>query len=441
MQGRKLSFSLLTTSLFCVSSLLVFSFEVNAESINSVVGQAVKNNPNVKEAIARYEQRSADIDVARSDYLPQLNVRGTVGKQRITYNSANRQNGTENSQEIGIVLSQLLFDGFNTWNNIDRVKAETLAERYNTLSVAENTALEAASAYLSVLQRQEELSLAQQNIRVHEKIVQDITRKASSGVGSSADVSQANARLASARASVISADANLQEAKSQYLRVIGMAPEQLQWPAESYQSMPTDLASAFKTAQSNHSVLKMANADIQAAEYQYQQAASGFYPRLSLEASQNWNDNQEEQFGRYDEQLVALRVDMNLFAGGRDMAKRESAGKAINQATAVRDRSYLQLQDAVTQAWTAWQTNQSQRAELETAAKASEETVLAYRKQFAIGMRTLIDVLNAEQELFAARRSLIENRKSLHEAYYRLQNTLGGLLTVTQVAAPLPENG
>ncbi|MGL4546209.1 MAG: TolC family protein, partial [Plesiomonas sp.] len=89
----------------------------------------------------------------------------------------------------------------------------------------------------------------------------------------------------------------------------------------------------------------------------------------------------------------------------------------------------------------AWQTNQSQRAELETAAKASEETVLAYRKQFAIGMRTLIDVLNAEQELFAARRSLIENRKSLHEAYYRLQNTLGGLLTVTQVAAPLPENG
>ena len=194
MQGRKLSFGLLTTSLFCVSSLLVFSFEVNAESINSVVGQAVKNNPNVKEAIARYEQKSADIDVARSDYLPQLNVRGTVGKQRITYNSANRQNGTENSQEIGIVLSQLLFDGFNTWNNIDRVKAETLAERYNTLSVAENTALEAASAYLSVLQRQEELSLAQQNIRVHEKIVQDITRKASSGVGSSADVSQANAR-------------------------------------------------------------------------------------------------------------------------------------------------------------------------------------------------------------------------------------------------------
>ncbi|MGL5161887.1 MAG: TolC family protein, partial [Plesiomonas shigelloides] len=216
---------------------------------------------------------------------------------------------------------------------------------------------------------------------------------------------------------------------------------QLQWPAESYPSMPTDLASAFKTAQSHHSVLKMANADIQAAEYQYQQAASGFYPRLSLEASQNWNDNQEEQFGRYDEQLVALRVDMNLFAGGRDMAKRESAGKAINQATAIRDRSYLQLQDAVTQAWTAWQTNQSQRAELETAAKASEETVLAYRKQFAIGMRTLIDVLNAEQELFAARRSLIENRQSLHEAYYRLQNTLGGLLTVTQVAAPLPENG
>lgn len=441
MQGRKLSFGLLTTSLFCVSSLLVSSFEVNAESINSVIGQAVKNNPNVKEAIARYEQRSAEIDVARSDYLPQLNVRGTVGKQRITYNSASRQNGTENSQEIGIVLSQLLFDGFNTWNNIDRVKAETLAERYNTLSVAENTALEAASAYLSVLQRQEELSLAQQNIRVHEKIVQDITRKASSGVGSSADVSQANARLASARASVISADANLQEAKSQYLRVIGMAPEQLQWPAESYQSTPTDLASAFKTAQSHHSVLKMANADILAAEYQYQQAASGFYPRLSLEASQNWNDNQVEQFGRYDEQLVALRVDMNLFAGGRDMAKRESAGKAINQATAIRDRSYLQLQDAVTQAWTAWQTNQSQRAELETAAKASEETVLAYRKQFAIGMRTLIDVLNAEQELFAVRRSLIENRKSLHEAYYRLQNTMGGLLTVTQVAAPLPENG
>ncbi|MGL5161408.1 MAG: TolC family protein, partial [Plesiomonas shigelloides] len=116
MQGRKLSFGLLTTSLFCVSSLLVSSFEVKAESINSVIGQAVKNNPNVKEAIARYEQRSAEIDVARSDYLPQLNVRGTVGKQRITYNSANRQNGTENSQEIGIVLSQLLFDGFNTWN-------------------------------------------------------------------------------------------------------------------------------------------------------------------------------------------------------------------------------------------------------------------------------------------------------------------------------------
>lgn len=441
MQGRTFSFTLLTINILSATSLWAGSFMVSAEPINTVIGQAVANNPNVKEAIARYEQRNADIDVARADYLPQLNVRGTVGKQKITYDSANRQNGTENSQQIGVVLSQLLFDGFNTWNNIDRVKAETLAERYNTLSVAENTALEAASAYLSVLQRQEELTLAQRNIQVHEKIVQDITRKASSGVGSSADVSQANARLASARVSVISAQSNLQEATSQYLRVVGITPEQLQWPADSYPAMPADLATAFKTAQSRHSVLKMANADIQAAEYQYQQAASGYYPRLSLEASQNWNDNQEEQYGRYDEQLVALRVDMNLFAGGRDMAKRESAGKAINQATAIRDRSYLQLQDAVTQAWTAWKTSQSQRAELETAAKASEETVLAYRKQFAIGMRTLIDVLNAEQELFSARRSLIENRKALHEAYYRLQNTLGGLLTVTKVAAPLPENG
>ncbi|MGL4269343.1 MAG: TolC family outer membrane protein, partial [Plesiomonas sp.] len=424
MQGRTFSFTLLTINILSATSLWAGSFMVSAEPINTVIGQAVANNPNVKEAIARYEQRNADIDVARADYLPQLNVRGTVGKQKITYDSANRQNGTENSQQIGVVLSQLLFDGFNTWNNIDRVKAETLAERYNTLSVAENTALEAASAYLSVLQRQEELTLAQRNIQVHEKIVQDITRKASSGVGSSADVSQANARLASARVSVISAQSNLHEATSQYLRVVGITPEQLQWPADSYPAMPADLATAFKTAQSRHSVLKMANADIQAAEYQYQQAASGYYPRLSLEASQNWNDNQEEQYGRYDEQLVALRVDMNLFAGGRDMAKRESAGKAINQATAIRDRSYLQLQDAVTQAWTAWQTSQSQRAELETAAKASEETVLAYRKQFAIGMRTLIDVLNAEQELFSARRSLIENRKALHEAYYRLQNTL-----------------
>jgi len=218
----------------------------------------------------------------------------------------------------------MLFDGFDTSSNVDRTTSESKAQRLALLAMAEDTSLRAVEVYLGVLKQQEIFDLAQNNLATHEQILNDITKRTTSGVGSTADLSQIQGRVAQAYANVAAAQNNLDDARAQFLRVVNSTPESLVEPVADAKMVPTSLDEALKKATKDNPTLLSSLQDIEAAKYQHEGAKANNYPKVSIEAGQTWYDDADGIEGNRDEMSAMLRVRYNLFNGGSDSARMDS---------------------------------------------------------------------------------------------------------------------
>ena len=183
------------------------------------------------------------------------------------------------------------------------------------LATKENTALRVTEVYLNMLRQQEIFELSKDNLATHEQILSDISKRTTSGVGSSADLSQIQGRVARAYSNMAAAQNNLDDARAEYLRVVNNEPSDLVEPPAGSVVLPASLDEALKQATANNPVLLSALEDINAAQYQHEGAKANYYPKVSLEAGQNWYEDAGGDKGYSDNLSAMLRVRYNLFNG------------------------------------------------------------------------------------------------------------------------------
>lgn len=425
-----------TLTLNGVALAILFSTAAaQAASLDETISTSLMTHPDVKQAYDNYVTRSHLVDEAKAGFLPKVDAVAGVGHEKISTDGS--ASTSLSRQEMGISLSQMLFDGFSTSSNVHRTKAEAEAQRFALIAQANNTALRVAEVYLNVMRYQEILRLSQENLATHKVILDDIEKRTTSGVGSSADYLQIKGRVARAEANLASAENNLLDAETEFARVTNAAPADLVLPVPDESKMPMTLAEAKDLAHKVHPTLKSADKDVEATQFQYEASKSNFYPQVSLEGSQYYYDGADGFDGKTDTGQIMLRVRYNLFNGGGDVAQKRATASQIAEAKDVKVNALRQLDESVGLAWNAREILMKQRDFMQEHVKSSFETVQAYRKQFLLGTRSLLDVLNTENELFEARQNAVNNDYDGVYATYRILNATGHLLDSVSFKAPM----
>ncbi|MDH4582073.1 channel protein TolC [Pseudomonas sp. BN415] len=428
------------TPLWSSVLLAMAATQIQAMTLTDAIQSTLDKHP---ELLASAQDRlvaDEEAKVAKGGYLPTVDLITGVGREQSDSPSTralgDHNKETLNFRDAELRLRQMLFDGFNTPNEVDRTKAVVNSRAYFTLGTAESLALRTVEVYLDVLKRREMVALAKNNLMAHERIHDQIGLRSERGVGSTADFDQAEARLALAKNNLYTEEVNLADAEASFYSAVGMPADELVTPATIKGEMPADLMAARQGVMETNPLLKSAQSDVQAAESQYESAKSPFYPRLDAELATTADDNVQGDEGHYNTWRAGVVMNYNLFNGMRDKARLQAAAHQINQSMDIRNNALRVLNENLALAWNAMENARKQTPEARAYADYTARVREAYQQQFGLGQRTLLDLLDSENELFTANRRYVEVRYTEEFSMYRVISAMGDLLRRQKVVVP-----
>jgi len=408
-----------------------------AETLKEVVTFAVETHPQVLSAARKKDAADSAIDAARGGYFPKIDYLYGSGREHsknVTTLATTPDWVKLNRKQEGMILNQMLFDGMGVSGEVDRRKAISDSSAHRVYSAAEDTALQTIDAYLDVLKNVELVNFARENLAAHNRTFDQVKLRADKGVGRRADLEQIDARLALAISNQAAAESTLRDAEIAYLKVVGKMPISLTRPEAP--PIPPSADEAVRVAVMNHPILRSALSDVDAAQAQREIARSFYFPRIELEASYSDNKNVDGIVGPNRDRLVMLWLKWNVFRGGFDYYRDLETAKQINEAQEIARNTNRQVEAAVRLAYNAYATARDRLPSLDRYVKASDSTRDAYSKQFAIGQRTLLDLLDSENEFFTSRSTYVTALFIELSARFRVLNAMGNLMTAMDIKPP-----
>lgn len=428
------------TPLWSAMLLATVCSQAQAMNLSEAIQNTLDNHPEIHAGANSRLASDEDVKFAKGGYLPSVDLLVGYGRQN-TDSPSTRALGDHNTETLNyrnaeLRLRQMLFDGFNTPNEVERTQAVVNSRAYRLLGTSESLALRTVEVYLDLLMRREMVALARNNLQAHQRINDQIGMRSRQGVGSTADLDQSEARLALAQNNLYTEEVNLADAEANFFSAVGRLPDQLETPASIKSNMPADLMAARQTVMDNNPFLKSAQADVNAAEKQYEVAKSPFYPRFDLELATSADDNVQGDEGHYNTWRAAVVMNYNLFNGMRDKARLQSAAHQINESMDIRNNALRVLNENLSLAWNAMENARLQTPKARDYADYTSRVREAYQQQFSLGQRTLLDLLDSENELFTANRRYTEVRYGEEFSMYRVVAAMGDLLRQQQVVVP-----
>lgn len=409
----------------------VHANEQSAMPLTYVSSKAIENNPEVQEAWHAFKSSIYGVDAARSGYLPSVDVSASAGYERRNYGVEEEYN--RNTAELSV--TQMLYDGFRTSNTVDRFKRIQLIRYFELISQTEQTTLEASIALLDVQKFKELVQLAEANLQEHESVYQQIEQSVGAGVARAADLEQISGRLSLAQSNVLTEYSNLHDVSARYLRVVGELPmNDIKQADLDEKNIPISVNQALDVAYKNSPSFyaSLYNIEAQKANAKAQKAA--FHPNVDLSARYGSQDRDElGQNETRTEARVGIDISYNLYNGGLDNANLEQAYQDINIAKYQRDQSCIDIRQSLQIAYYNVTILEQKLPALDQHRESSTKVKIAYKDQFDIGQRTLLDVLDAENESFQSTRSYIVALYDRQSAILTMLKEMGKLLPALNV--------
>ncbi len=419
--------------------LAVASAPANATSVLEAIEIALATNPDIGVVASNREAVDQELRQARGLYLPQIDVTGDIGVGLIddsTTRDAGDGTRTQEQGQVTLTIEQRLFDGFEAKATVEREQARVHSAANRVRENSEVLALDVIGSFMEVLRTHELVRLAERNLEVHLGILGSIEARLSGGGGSRADVSQTQTRVSRARATLTANYNLLRDAEAEFTRVVGQFPHDLEAPEVPEDAIPADLDAAVDLAIRNNLTTKIFEADVRTAQSEIELAEVPFWPSVSIQGTSDYNDGQSGT-DRYEyNNTLLLRLDWNLFRGGIDRADRQEALARLNESKNRRLRAQLDSEREMRRSWFALEASRQSVIDLESAVGFALETRDAYVQQFEVAQRTLLDVLDAENELFVSASELVTAQTNEVLANYRILSVGGELLTTLAITPP-----
>ena len=411
---------------------------VCAIDLADAVSTALQTNPDVGIVVEDQRAISEELNQAYSGYYPVIDMSVSQG-QEWTNNTTTRANASDPGKsdtvrlpafQSSLSISQTLFDGYETFYEIERQKARTISASRRVRETSEFIALDAIEAYLESLRQRELVLLAEENIAVHEQTLELVKVKAEGGAATVADIQQTESRLAAAQATLTEAQSRLKDADATYIRIIGESPSSLERPLPPLWALPRSVESAIDIALQNNPTIAVNRADVAASRAEYNGSKAAFLPSVAFEVTGTADRNLEGTRGGDYEAKALMTVNYNLFNGFQDHHTRKELSARIGETRQRLNRAIRLTEEEMRLAWNA-RTSALERVGAQTReAEANDQVRQTYREQFDLGGRNLLELLDAENELFITRGNLISSEFAELFAAYRILAT-GGILVAT----------
>jgi adhesin transport system outer membrane protein len=328
-----------------------------------------------------------------------------------------------------LVVSQTIWDGMDTWNRYKIGKSRLESAQSRLFDNAEGLGLDATLAHIEIFRQRRIVALAELNVKNHKAILASQHERYRSGASTMADVTQTQSRLARTEASLAESRAALEVALANYKRLTGREPGQVETPAVPATAYPS-LEAALAASQTTNLKVKALKSDIGTADAQADLDKAPFHPTIFLEAGPVYNYRVGSAIDDQGGTIIMLRANWNLFNGGYDWFN-VKADKARARQTRQELNTQLDLLAEEAEAtWAQLLSAQDQARHFADAVNFSTRTRNMYLEQFNVGQRSLLDVLDSENELFSSSIQLVTAQQNIIAANYRLLALGGGFLAV-----------
>jgi adhesin transport system outer membrane protein len=417
-------------------------------SINDALREAAKSHPGVGEASANRRATESELRQTQSTLLPQVRIDASYGREKFDQ-SASIVSGTalpipafgtgvwRNGSQESVVVRQLLFDGFASIHDIWRQSARVNAAAFRVRERTELIALDAAEAYVDVVRYLRLVALAEQNVATHEKIFSNVNSRFAGGRAGEGDLEQARERVENAKAQLDEFRRSLEDARSKYRKVVGLEPVNLRFPGP-LGGMPGSRDESLAVAVRFNATIAAAQADVDAAKQAFRVTDGAFAPTVALEGRATHYDNTYPYIGiTHEDYSGRVVMSWDIFRGGQDIWKRSETAERFTQATMAHAKLQRDALESIDKAWAARTITRTRIADLTRQLEADRKTIAAFNKEYELGQRSLIDLLNAQNQYFNAAVSLTSARGVVVFADYQLLAAMGTLLEYLKAPPPV----
>ncbi len=436
---------------FAIASLIFAAGPSGAAepfSINDALNQAVQTNPGVGEASANRRATESELRQTQSTLLPQVRLEARYGPEKFDQGSSVVSGSAlpvtvvgsgpwRNGSQESVVVRQILFDGFASIHDIWRQSARVNAAAFRVRERTELIALDAAEAYVDVVRYLRLVALSEQNVATHEKIFSNVNFRFSGGRAGEGDLEQARERVENARAALAEFRKSLDDARAKYRKVVGLEPFNLRFPGP-LGGMPSTRDEALAVAVRFNPTILAAQADADAAKYAFRVTDGAFVPTFSLEGRATHSDNTYPYLGTtHDDYSGKVVMSWDIFRGGQDVWRRSEMAERHTETTMRHARLQRDALESIDKAWSARTITATRVAALSRQLQADGKTIAAFNKEYELGQRSLIDLLNAQNQHFNAAVSLTSARGVIVFADYQLLAAMGTLLEYLKAPPPV----
>ncbi|MBP1298893.1 outer membrane protein [Bradyrhizobium japonicum] len=410
---------------------LLTETKARAESLPEALVKAYQTNPQLNAERARQRATDENVPQALAGYRPQIIAGLSVGLQAVRDQLPGNviQTATLKPWQIGVTVTQTLFNGFKTTNSVRVAELQVQSGREALRNVGQGVLLDAVTAYTNVLANQTLVEAQRANVAFLKETRAITERRLNAGDVTPTDTAQAEARLNRGLADLNAAEVNYAVSQATYAQVVGTAPSQLR-PAETIDRLlPRSREDAIALSLREHPAVTAAGFDVDVASTSIRVAESSLMPNVSVQGSVSRSRDTDTTLGSFgtDQASVIGQVTQPIYDGGTAASQTRQAKEVAAQSRLVLDRVRNQAKTAVVSAWVANEGAKIAVSASESEMKAAEVALAGVQKEAAGGQRTTVDVLNAQQDLITARARLIGAQRDRVIASYTLLSATGRL--------------
>ena len=397
-----------------------------AEDIFGVLSQTYNTNPTLQAERAALRATDENVAIAKSGYRPTVSLNGGYSEGK---NDLKKGVGTEGKYDsLGGTanVSQPLFNGYSTVNSVKAADRAVKAAQNQLSNVEQNILLEASTAYLDVLQNRAIVELQKNNEELLKKKLDETLSRFNVGEVTRTDVSQARARHSQAISDRIASEGTLQSAMATYVELIGNEPDELIEPTKMKTFLPNSYDTALEIALQNSYTIKQAKNMYAAKGYEVYANTGGLWPSLSVDGSAGRNKTSHSNVDTtVDSAEWGVNLSIPLYEGGSTRAKIRQSKYQKWQAQEGVLEAKRAVKSAVRSAWENMKANESQLSAISEQIKANSIALDGVQREEALGNRTILDVLDAYQELLNSKVNDVKAKRSYYVSAMQLLASMG----------------
>jgi outer membrane protein len=417
-----------------VPLLAMTSLPAAAESIYEAMAKAYEHNPDLNAARAGLRATDEGVSIAKAGWRPQISAFAQKTRTKIDNVGAfSASNPTDKysytSNQIGLNITQQIFDGFQTLNNVRAAEANVYAQRAQVRASEIQILLSAAQSYANIARDQQIVAIRKQNLAFLREQVNAANARLDVGEGTKTDVSLAQAQLAQAQALLATAVFQLKQSEAVYVQIVGDAPRGIRQPSPLTRQLPKGIDNAVATGMREHPSVIAASYAIDAAGYQVKSAEGAMLPGVVIQGQlQNTNgDPTLSSLSNYNSASLTARLNVPIYQGGAEYGQIRQAKERLGQQRILLDSARAEVQQTIVSAMAQHEAAKAVISANNSQIRAAQEALNGVIEERNVGQATTLDVLDAQANVLTAKESLAQSQRDSVVSSFAIVASMGQL--------------